>query len=115
MKEGDIILTSLSQADGKIKLRPAILLRELPDVYADILVCGVSTQLHLAVEGFDEIIHSDDSNFHSSGLLGSSLIRLGYLAVRPRNTISGSIGAISQERYLRLLKKLCDCLCKRNL
>lgn len=30
MKEGDVVLTPLSQADGSIKNRPALLLRELP-------------------------------------------------------------------------------------
>ena len=30
MKEGDIVLTSMPQADGKVKNRPAIYLREMP-------------------------------------------------------------------------------------
>ena len=30
MKEGDIILTPMPQADGKVKNRPAIYLREMP-------------------------------------------------------------------------------------
>ena len=37
MKEGDVILTPLPQADGKIKNRPAIFLREMPP-FQDILV-----------------------------------------------------------------------------
>jgi mRNA interferase MazF len=37
MREGDIILTSMLQADGKVKNRPAIYLREMPP-FRDTLV-----------------------------------------------------------------------------
>jgi len=83
MKEADIVLVSITQADDNSKLRPALILREMPGKYNDVLVCGVSTQLHLVVEGFDEIITPTDSEFHSSGLLATSLIRFGFLAVLP--------------------------------
>ena len=55
MKEGDLILTPIPQADGKIKNRPALVLREMPK-YRDFLVCGVSTQLTQYLPNFDEII-----------------------------------------------------------
>jgi len=42
MKEGAIVLTPLPQSDGKIKNRPAVVLREMP-LFGDFLVCGVST------------------------------------------------------------------------
>jgi mRNA interferase MazF len=109
MKEGDVILTPIPQADGSVKNRPAVVLREMPR-YHDLLVCGVSTQLHQRVEGFDEIVSPGDPDFSSSGLLSESLIRLGFLAVLPRKSIAGSIGAISQERRKRLLTRLSDYL-----
>ena len=37
MSEGDVILTPLPQADGQIKNRPAVALRELPP-FGDMLV-----------------------------------------------------------------------------
>ena len=55
MKESDVILTSIPQADGTKKNRPAIILRELP-MYGDFLVCGVSTQLQHCLKDFDEIL-----------------------------------------------------------
>ncbi len=67
MKEGDVILTPVPQADGKLRDRPAIFLREIPP-YRDLLVCGVSTQLHQYVKDFDEIISPADADFKSSGL-----------------------------------------------
>jgi len=109
MKEGDIVLTPIPQADGSVKNRPAIVLREMPR-YHDLLVCGVSTQLHQRVEGFDEIISPGDPDFAGSSLLSESLIRLGFLAVLPRKSIAGSIGAISSERHKRFLKRLSDYL-----
>ena len=38
MKEGDIVLTALPQVDGKVKTRPALLLRLLPLPYSDYLI-----------------------------------------------------------------------------
>lgn len=113
MKESDVVLTPVPQADGKIKNRPAIILREMPP-YRDLLVCGVSTQLHQYVAGFDEIISAIDADFTLSGLLSESLIRLSFLAVLPRKNIVGSIGAISTERHKRLLKTLSDYLVENS-
>lgn len=85
-----------------MKNRPAVVLREMP-LYRDLLVCGVSTQLQRAVKGFDEVIVRADPDFTSSGLLTDSVIRLGFLAVLPRGSVTGSIGAISKARHERLL------------
>jgi mRNA interferase MazF len=109
MNEGDVILVPLPQADGRTKLRPAILLRILPP-FGDLLVCGISTQLRHQVAGFDEIIRTQDPDFAVSGLRQDSLIRLGFLAVFPRIQIAGSIGEISPKRHRALLGKLADYL-----
>ncbi len=109
MKQGNVVLTPVPQADGVIKNRPAIFLREMP-LYRDVLVCGVSTQLHQEVKGFDEVVQSFDPDFGSSGLRSTSLIRLGFLAVLPRSEVIGSIGSISSQRHKRLLKTLSDYL-----
>jgi mRNA interferase MazF len=44
MKEGDIILAPVPQADGGLKTRPALVLREMPP-FRDVLICGISTQV----------------------------------------------------------------------
>jgi len=74
MREGDIILTPIPQADGKTKLRPALLLRKMP-AYGDYHVCGISSKSHQRLEHFDEIIFEADSDYKQSGLKDSSLIR----------------------------------------
>lgn len=105
MKEGDVILTPLPQADGATKNRPALLLRQLPP-FGDYLACGISTQLHQAVPEFDDIISRGDADFTDSGLLARSVIRLGFLAVLPSQRIVGAIGQVASDRHARLLRTL---------
>jgi len=105
MKEGDVVLTPLPQADGAMKNRPAIVLRVMPP-FGDRLVCGVSSQLHQRAPGFDDVITAIDDDFVSSGLKSDSLIRLGFLAVLPARRIVGSIGSISSSRHKHLLQTL---------
>jgi mRNA interferase MazF len=109
MKEGDVILVSLLQADGLRKPRPAIILRILPP-FDDYLVCGVSNQLRRQVRGLDAVIARTDSDFAGSGLQTDSLIRVGFLAVYAPPQVIGSIGEISSERHRRLLKQLAEFL-----
>lgn len=109
MKEGDVIIVPLPQADGMVKNRQAIVLREMPP-FQDMLVCGLSTQLRQPTKDFDEVIAASDADFVTSGLKAESLIKLGFLTVIPRNKIAGSIGSISPERHKRLLQRLSDYL-----
>jgi mRNA interferase MazF len=111
MRQGDIILTAVPQADGQTKNRPALFLREMPP-FGDALVCGISTQLHQEVSGFDEMIRRSDADFSTGGLVAESLIRLGFLALIPRQKIIGSIGTIATARHKRLLANLSEYLIK---
>lgn len=111
MKEGDVVLVAMPQADGSIKNRPTVILREMPP-FQDMLVCGISTQMRQEVRDFDEIISPTDSDFTASSLVGKSLIRLGFLSVVPQSRIVGVIGEISSERHRRLLERLSDYLIK---
>ena len=88
MTEGDVALTPLPHADGETKARPAILLRHVPP-FGDWLVCGVSTQLHHEVVGFDDVIEPPQADFAGSGLKTPSLIRLGFHAVLPSKALLG--------------------------
>jgi mRNA interferase MazF len=109
MTEGDVVLTPLPQADGQVKNRPAVVLRVMPPHW-DLLVCGVSTQLHHETPGFDEVIRPDDTDFAASGLKAASLIRLGFLVVLPVSSFLGSIGSVTPERHSRLLQRLSEYL-----
>jgi mRNA interferase MazF len=109
MKEGDIVLASLPQADGRVKHRPALVLRRMPG-FGDLLVCGVSTQLRQQITDFDELIEPSNADFKTSGLKAPSLVRLGFLTVLPAGNFLGRIGAISSQRHQRLLSRLADYL-----
>ncbi len=75
MKEGSVVIAAIPQA--AVKNRPTIVLREMP-LFGDLLLCGVSSQLHQQVKGFDETITPDDADYAASGLLSPSVIRLGF-------------------------------------
>ncbi|MGM0578167.1 MAG: type II toxin-antitoxin system PemK/MazF family toxin [Myxococcota bacterium] len=105
MREGDVVLTPLPQADGRIKNRLAIVLRAVPP-HGDLLVCGVSTQLRHEVAGFDDVVEPDDPDFPDTGLKTASLILLGFLAVLPTRSFLGAIGSFGTERHRVLLERL---------
>jgi mRNA interferase MazF len=105
MTEGDVALTPLPQADGSARPRPAILLRQMPP-FGDWLICGVSTQLHQEVTGFDDIIEPAHPDFRRSRLKAASVIRLGFLTVLPADRFLGVLGSISPERHAKLLQRL---------
>lgn len=105
MKAGDIVLAPMPQADRLAKNRPALVLG-LFAPFDDVLLCGLSTQLHQEVSGFDELIVPSDQDFDDSGLKAPSLIRLGFLATIPCSAIKGRMGRLSVARRQRLLRRL---------
>jgi mRNA interferase MazF len=109
MKDGDVLLASLPQADGTSKDRPVLLLCRMPP-FQDYLICGISSQLQQAAADFDEFITPADADFRTSGLKAPSLIRLGFLAVLPPSVFKGKLGSVSAARRQRLLTNLSDYL-----
>ena len=109
MREADIVLVALPQADGRTKPRPALLLRFMPP-FQDALVCGISSQLQQQVPEFDELLLTSEADFAGTGLRTDSLIRLGFLAVVSRSNILGTLGGIAPLRHQRLLQRLSDYL-----
>jgi mRNA interferase MazF len=85
----------------------------LPGPYGDWLICAVTSQLHHEIEGWDELISPDDSDFTSSGLKVKSLILIGKLATIEARILEGVLGKISENRLKNMLKKLSDYLQKQ--
>ncbi len=108
MKERDVIVVYLKDAEGQLKLRPAVCLQQLPHNYHAFIACGLTTRLQYCVAGFDEIVTPQDDNLRQ--LRETSLIRLGFLSQIQIGEIVGYIGSISEERHKRLLKKLSEYL-----
>jgi len=107
--EGAICLISLPQSDGKQKIRPVLLLKKFPP-FNDYLVCGISSQIHQFVKGFDELLDFQSPEFEMTGLRESSVIRLGFLSMIEKNKIPGVIGRISNQLLHSLLSRLANYL-----
>lgn len=102
--EKRIIVTIFPQ-DSQQKLRPALVLREFPK-YNDLLVCGITSQLHQYIKGFDLLIDSQHPDFKNSGLKLPGICRLNMLTMLSKENIVGSIGHISDTAHAALLKNL---------
>jgi len=108
-ESGQIVLFRFPRADlSEGKLRPALLLSEVPGPYEDWLICMISSQVHQRIDGFDELIEEGDEDFARSGLKVTSVIRMGRLAVVEGEMLEGSIGMISPERMRRIRKRLAE-------
>ena len=90
------------------KLRPALLLGQLPGEYDDWLICMISSQVRHYVPDFDEVVREGDSDFGMSGLKVTSVIRVGRLAVVNGSVLVGAIGEISSERLARIRRNLAN-------
>jgi mRNA interferase MazF len=104
IREGHVVLFRFPQTDQTVgKLRPALVIRKLPGVHDDWLICMISSQMSQQIQNFDEVLNDNDNDFMLSGLKTSSVIRISRLAVVSRTVLLGSIGSIGTER-LELIK-----------
>lgn len=104
---GQVVLFQFPQTNQSPgKLRPALIISKIPGNYNDWLICMISSQLHQAIQNYDEAISLNDPDFKLSGLKSESLIRIFRLAVVDENILLGSIGEISQNRLLKIKSKL---------
>lgn len=109
MKPGKLALVRFPRVDGEEgKLRPVLLIARVPGHHPDCLVAMMSSRLEQAVRGFDEIIEEGDDDFSNSGLKGSSVIRLGRLAVVNKELLLGAIGEVSEDRLARIRRRIAE-------
>jgi mRNA interferase MazF len=107
MRPGEVALLRMPQPDlSPGKLRPVLVLSEMPGPFADLLVCGISSQIQHEIPGWDERLTLGDEDFITSGLKVESLIRLNWLAVVSRSSSVGTLGSIGRARLNRLAQRL---------
>lgn len=115
MKPGDIVLIRFPEADWQSgKLRPALIIAISASRHRDLLLALISSRLHQATLGFDEIINTSDSDYITTGLKVASLIRLGRLTSVESSVINARLGNISPERLTRIKNLLINWLRKSN-
>ncbi len=104
---GTIALVRFPQTDLVAgKLRPVLLLARTPGRHGDWLICMVSSQLHQAIDAFDEVVGDNDSDFAASGLKVPSVARLGRLAVVDEGVFAGPLGRVRDERIAAVRGRL---------
>jgi mRNA interferase MazF len=111
IEEGQIALFPFPQTDLKEgKLRPALIIRQCPTRFEDWLICMISSQIAQYVAMMDDIIDTEAQDFTQTGLKTTSVIRLTRLAVVNQGILVGSIGQISEERLVKLKRRLAQWL-----
>jgi len=88
--------------------------QEISSRHRDLLLALISSRLHQATLGFDEIINTSDSDYITTGLKVASLIRLGRLTSVESSVINARLGNISPERLIRIKNLLINWLRKSN-
>lgn len=115
IKEGNIVLFSFPYADlSNKKLRPALVLKKLPGIFDDWLICMISSRIYLYIPGLDEIIKPGDNDFESSRLKVPSVIRACRLAVVESSLFAGILGDISPKRLNRIRENLANWLLNKK-
>ncbi len=105
ISEGQIVLFKFPQTDQKTgKLRPVLVLRELPGGFGDWLICMISSQFHQILPNLDEVVGAEDPDYSESGLKLPSVIRVSRLAVVNRNILIGQLGTIETKRLTKTHK-----------
>ena len=111
MKPGDIVLVRFPQADLQTgKLRPSLVVALAPGRHSDALLAMITSRPYQASPNFDEVIETSDTDFVTSGLKTSSVIRLARLICVETTVINANLGEISAERLRTVKKRIIDWL-----
>ncbi len=112
MEEGRVVRVAFQQADGQVKLRPAVVLRRLAP-NPDLLVCAISSKLHREMPGVDIVVGAQHPDFVGMGLPFPSLIRSAYLTTVPLTAVQDPIGTVSPATLASILEQLTTYLVPR--
>ena len=109
---GDIILARFPFTDGSgTKLRPVLVLAEVPGPHDDYLVLFISSQLRTAGAGVDVVLDRQHPDFPGAGLKVPSVLRIGKLATISGRLVLGPLGKIGDpllDDVVRRLTKLLE-------
>ncbi len=104
---GDIVLARFPFTDGSgTKLRPALVLAQVPGQHDDYLVLFISPQLRTAVAGVDVVLGRQHPAFARSGLKVPSVLRIGKLATISQALILGPLGKIDNPLLTEIVGRL---------
>jgi mRNA interferase MazF len=104
---GDVVLARFpftNQADTK--LRPVLVLAEIPGAYRDYIVLFISSQLGQATPNFDVILGPSHPAFANSGLRTASVFRVGKVAALSDVLLAGTLGRLDQTVFVEIVRRL---------
>ena len=106
MREADVALTPMPQADGQTKARPVVLLKQMPPF---VRLVGLRHQFTTSSEaaGFDGIIKLADTDFRRSGLRLLHSSALDSSRFFPMNASSEFSDPFPRSGHERILQRLC--------
>ena len=108
---GDIVLGRFPFTDGSgTKLRPVVVLAQVPGPHDDFLVLFISSQLRTAVPGIDIVLDRQHPAFRRSGLKVPSVLRIGKLATISSGLILGPLGKIDDPLLGEIVHRLTSLL-----
>lgn len=104
---GDVVLARFPfTSQTGAKLRPVLVLAEIPGPYQDFIVLFISSQLGQATAGLDLILAPSDPAFQSSGLRMASVFRIGKVAAISRSLIAGVLGHLDPAVFDEIVRRL---------
>jgi mRNA interferase MazF len=104
---GDIVPAHFPfTSQGGTKLRPVLVLAEIPGPYPDFIVVFISSQLSQAVPGFDLVLGPTDPAFPRSGLKVASVFRIGKVASISGALLGGTLGHLDAAILKEIVRRL---------
>jgi mRNA interferase MazF len=92
------------------KLRPLLVLAEVPGSFRDFLVMFVSSQLNQAVPGLDLVLDANHPAFAATGLKVASVFRTAKIATLSEALLVGSLGRLDPALFDEVVGRLTDLL-----
>jgi mRNA interferase MazF len=107
LKRGDILLARFPFTDQTgTKVRPVLILAEVPGPHRDFLVMFVSSQLKQAIARIDVILDMAHPAFPRTGLKTASVFKVAKVASLSEPLIVGPIGQLDDEVFRVLIGRL---------
>ncbi|HEY8691568.1 MAG TPA: type II toxin-antitoxin system PemK/MazF family toxin [Chloroflexota bacterium] len=106
----DIVLARFPFTDqSQAKLRPVLVLAEVPGPYRDYVAMFISSQLNQAAPG-DIILRPSDAAFAASGLKAPSVFRVGKVATISEALLVGTLGRLDDATFRAVIARLIELL-----
>jgi len=102
----DIVLARFPFTDQQqTKLRPVLVLAEVPGAYRDFLVMFASSQLTQALPG-DIVLAPADAAFAASGLKVATVFKIGKISTISVDLLVGQLGVLEKRTFDALVAAL---------